>query len=336
MYIGVIFCITETCSDGRELEKLADCEVLATANAVKSSLESQGSQVELLNIKSTRVTDLREFDWVFNLTETIDGFVLKDYEIAEQMELLGIPFTGSGSTTLKLCSDKAAVKSMLSHYGVCTPAFEVVKPGAEIRNRLEFPLIVKPLHEDGSIGIFKDSVVCTTHALIRMVHRIHHRYHQAALVEEFIEGRDIAVSILGNLEDLAVLPPSECVFLEGFRGPKILTFDAKWVEESPDFKHTASVCPCELEPETRENIISIAGDVYNLMGCRDYARVDFRLQGRTPYVLEVNPNPCINPIDSGFLRAAQLVGLNYDDLILEILNQSMINRSRVRFPDYVR
>jgi D-alanine-D-alanine ligase len=259
---------------------------------------------------------------------------LKEYEIAEQMEWLGIPFTGSGSTTLKMCSDKAAVKKVLFSQGVRTPEFEVFKPGAEVYTQLGFPLIVKPLHEDGSIGIYKDSVVGTSRALDRKVHRIHQRYHQAALVEEYIDGRDISVSILGNSEKLNVLPPSECVFLEGFEGPKILTFDAKWVVGSSDFKHTGSACPCDLEPEIRDNLMKIATDVYGLMGCRDYARIDFRLQGNIPYVLEVNPNPCINPEDSGFVRAAMAEGYPYNDLILEILDRSMINQTWIRLPVY--
>jgi D-alanine-D-alanine ligase len=161
--------------------------------------------------------------------------------------------------------------------------------------------------------------------LSEKVRAIHTNYHQAALVEEYIEGRDISIPILGNGDSVQILPPLECVFSPNFDGPRIQTFESKWVEDSADYRNCYAVCPCDLDAAVLEKIKEICSKAYCLLGCRDYARVDLRLRDHSPYIIEVNPNPCINPHDSGVVRAAQAAGYPFDGLINLIFTYSQIN-----------
>lgn len=153
--VGVIFCTSKISSRGREFEKVADCEVIQVAQAVKAALEEKGCRAELVDLDPDRIADLRKYDWVFNLAEPIDCFPLTEDEIAVQMEKLNINFTGSGSDTLNACLDKSVTKAELLKYGITTPVYDVFQPGDRIITKCRFPVFVKPVHEDGSIGISK-------------------------------------------------------------------------------------------------------------------------------------------------------------------------------------
>ena len=323
--IGVIYCTSEETAAGREDEKLADCEVIDAAHAVKAALDhhaSSGLRVELVNLRTACLADLGRYDWIFNLAESIYGFPYTEYEIAAMMEARGINFTGSGSSTLKACLDKAVTKAELVKFNILTPAYAVYQPADRLDANLRFPLIVKPVHEDGCIGITAESVAHNPAELAARVAHIHRFYAQGALVEEYIEGRDITASILGNGSESTAMPLAECTYPEN-NGPCFHTFDANWKSETHAFQTTISRCPCELDPAVEAQIKSTALRAYTIMGCRDYARVDFRLAGSTPYVLEVNPNPCINPDDSGYVRSGKANGFTYDELIKHILDCSI-------------
>jgi D-alanine-D-alanine ligase and related ATP-grasp enzymes len=324
MYIGVIYNSTKVVPLGREIEKLADSEIWDTAVAVKSALEKKGHQVDLVTFEADQVEELCKYEWIFNLAETIYGFPFADYQIAEIMEGLGIPFTGSGSATLRTCLYKSATKTQIQNHGIRTPRYEMVDPGDTVKTNLAFPLIVKPDHEDGGIGIKSDSVVQSMPELVRKISEIHQIYGQAALLEEFIDGRDITVSIIGNGDDLTVFPLSEIIFSDDYLGPRILTFEEKWVEESPAYQKSVARCPCSMDEKSQAEINNIAIRLFKILGCRDYAIVDFRLKGDEPYVIEVNPNPCINPINSGFITEGAVYGFSYDEIINEILKRSML------------
>jgi len=322
--VGIIYCTSTQTAIGREHEKLADCEVIEVANAVRAALIEKGYQAELVDLDPGRIGDLVRFDWIFNLTESIYGFPLADFEIARKLEAFKIQFTGSGSKTLKVCLDKAATKCGLLLNGISTPAFEVFQPGKPILNFLRYPLFVKPVREDGSIGINDSSIVRNDAELRHQVENVHRLYHQAALVEQYIQGRDITASVIGNGERAVVLPLSEITYPEQ-AGPKFLTFNGKWVADSLDFKVSKAQCPCNVSPQVERIIKDLALRAYHTMGCHDYARVDFRLRGESPFVLEVNPNPCINPDDSGFVRCGNAAGYSYADLVFKILENSVHN-----------
>jgi D-alanine-D-alanine ligase len=321
-YLGIIYSSSNSTTAGRELEKLADQEIIETALSVKLALEGSGYSVDLVDLAKTPVKELQKYDWIFNLTESIVGFPMADFEVAGALESLAIPFTGSGSAALKACLDKSITKRLLNQHHIQTPAFEVIYTANDLHTNLKFPLIVKPVHEDGGVGIFNDSIVNNEVELQKTVTRILNIYQQPALVEEYIEGRDITVSILGNNNSSIVFPPSECIYPDP-TVKRILSFEANWIPTATAYQTIVSICPCELEEDEDVMLRDVARTVYNLMGCRDYARVDFRMREKTPYVLEVNPNPCINPVDSGFVRAGIAVGYSYNQLINKILESSV-------------
>jgi D-alanine-D-alanine ligase len=327
-HIGVIYATSTQTAKGREFEQIADCEVVDVAHAIQAALCEKGYHAQTANLDPYHISSLRQFDWVVNLAETIYGFPFTDYEVAGEMERLNIHFTGSGSHALKACLDKAVTKAELMRYGVLTPAYNVVYPGERAWTHCRYPVIVKPVHEDGSIGITSESIARDIEGLVPRVEKIHHLYHQGALVEEFIEGRDIGASILGNGEDAVVLPLSEVTY-PGQNGSKFLTFDAKWAAETTDYQAAVSKCPSELDPQVETAIKHTALLACRVMGCRDYARVDFRLRGADPYVLEVNPNPCINPDDTAFVNSGKAAGIGYADLIHRILLSSVKNHCRM-------
>ena len=325
MRVGVIFCATNDLPANREVEKLADYEVVEVAHAVRSALEENGYQADLVNFGSTSLEALKSYDWFFNLAESTSGFPMAEDEVAEWIESLGIGFTGASSATLKACLDKGHSKFVLKQSGLNTPAWEVFHPGDPLVTALTYPLFVKPIHEDGSIGIDDHSIVHDHRTLVTKVQEVHARYKQAALVEKYIQGRDIAASILGNGSEAMVLPLSECVYRRR-SWPKILTFESKWVPGTKDYQASDFTCPCVLEPEVQDLIAAMALKAYHVMGCREYARVDFRLSGKTPYILEINPNPCINPRESGFVMSSEVAGFSYPELIARILVDSLKTR----------
>ncbi len=323
MYIGVIHSPVEKVSPARQKEIRAEWEIFRIARSVQEALEQYGHRVEQVSLEADGFDRLARFDWVFNLAESVNGFPLADFEVARTLEELGIPFTGSGSQTLRVCADKRRAKEIIGQEGIRTPAFQTIELGADIRLQMDFPLIVKPAHEDASIGITSRSVVKDLPALEQQVRRVQRTYRQAALIEEYIEGRDISVSFIGNRQRRRILPPSECIYLPGYPGPKILTYASKWKPDSQAYKHSVTRCPCELDDETLARVNEVAARVFRLLDCRDYARVDFRLAGKGLYLLEVNPNPCLSPHDSGFLTACHIVGLSYAEAIHAILEHSI-------------
>lgn len=327
--VGIVYCTSPLTVRSREFEKLADCEVIEVACAVQAVLQEKGYSATLIDLNPNQIPDLCKYDWIINLTETIYGFPFTEYEIAEQMERLHIRFTGSGSQALRLCLDKAITKAMLMQYGVNTPVYDVFCPGDQVWTKCRYPVIVKPVHEDGSIGISNDSIAWNDTELAQRVENIQQVYHQAALVEEFINGRDITASVLGNGDEAIVLPLSEIAYPSQI-GSKFLTFEAKWLSGTLDYQASFAICPCVLDPLVERKIQQTALAAYYIMGCRDYARVDFRLKGDVAYVLEVNPNPCINPDDSGFVRCGKAAGFQYADLIYQILKHSVSNHFRLQ------
>jgi D-alanine-D-alanine ligase len=320
--IAVIYCESTAYNGEREIERLADEEIIEVATAVKAGLESYGYHVDLVALDPKNIGAISRYDHVFNLVETIYGYPFTDYEVAQQLEYLGIPFTGSSSLTLKTCLNKAETKNILLANKITTPDYRLIEPGGIIVFPGHYPVIVKPVHEDGCVGISVDSQVKNAEQLEKQVRKIHTVYQQAALVEEFIDGRDITCSIIGNGEEACALPLSEIIYSDKC-GPCHLTFDANWVSGSSEYQDSRSRVIDQLDTGLYKKIQSLALSAYRVMGCRDYARVDFRVRGNMPYVLEVNPNPCINPDGAGFVKSALSAGYSYPDLVKSILEMSI-------------
>jgi D-alanine-D-alanine ligase len=228
--------------------------VRSRLQAVQKALVSLGYGVQTLEAKDRLPVLLQgilatKVDLVFNLCEEFFGHTRLEMNIAALLELLGIPFTGSSALVLGLSQDKAKTKALLAHHKIPTPFYRVWHPGRDdVLEGLPFPLIVKPLCEDASLGIDNDSFVQDEEALEKQVRKIHQAYGPSVLVEEFIAGRELNVSILGNEKPL-VLPISEIDFSSLPPGlPRICGYSAKWEEKSEEFCNTVPRCPAVFAP----------------------------------------------------------------------------------------
>ena len=338
MKIGILYNLVEEIERGLEIDKLCDNEIIETVECVKKALDREHEAIPVRITRDFLVNLKREsFDFVFNLCEGINGNVKGESLVPAVLDLIGIPYTGSDSLTLGLCLDKIKTKQFLFANNILTPSYQVFyDTEQEFDKKLNFPLIVKPANEDASVGITSDSVVYNETELFKIIEFVLKTYQQPALVEEYIHGRELNVALFESGDSVEILPFSEIVFKVGENQPRVLSYEAKWVAESEMFQKTFGVCPPveELPKEIEDHIKKLSLDAYNIMGCRDYARVDFRLRGGVPYILEVNPNPAINiERDSGFVRSAQVSGLSYDELIYGILSSAMKRYGLKSYPE---
>ncbi len=275
-----------------------------------------------------------ETDLVFNLFEGFEGRPETEAMVADILCGLGIPFTGNPPSTLSLALDKAKAKAVLESDGVRTPKYQSLSPENLHLFHLNFPCIVKPLGEDASHGLSEESVVSNIDQLEKQVTKISQLFRGNTLVEEFLEGREFNVTVLGNKEPIT-LPVAEMVYYLPPELPKLLTFAAKWHEESLYYKGTRATCPAEIGEQEREQISQTALTAFKLLGCRGYARVDMRLDAEeVPNVLEVNPNPDISP-GYGAARQAKAAGMTYSQLMEKIVMFALEEHSYSRIKEIV-
>ncbi|HBT82867.1 MAG TPA: D-alanine--D-alanine ligase [Desulfuromonas sp.] len=317
---------------GEAADRISEAGSASEAQAVSRVLKALGHESVLVPVGAdiaTFIAALRKEKptLVFNLCEGFWGDSSKEMHMAALLELLDIPYTGSGPLCLGLTQDKARTKDLLARHQLPTPPYLLVEPGAPCPSsrdhNLAYPLMVKPRSEDASLGITADSIVADAAALAARVTYIHITYRQAALVEEFIDGREINAAIFGNTPAES-LPLAEIEFRPGLLHP-IVTYDGKWLEESSEYRQTVPVCPALLDTRTEQRIKDVALSAYQLLNCRDYARVDIRLRDGQPYILEINANPDISP-DAGLTRAASAAGYSYPQVIASILTMALTRK----------
>ena len=257
-------------------------------------------------------------DAILNFVESVEGITYYEYCIAGLYELLGYQYTGNAPQTLGNCLDKKRAKEILYSNGINTPRAITLSPKEKFTKKdvnLTYPLILKLVDEDASIGISENSVVNSYQELKKHFTFLTETYNKSLIVEEYIAGRELNCAVLGDKP----LPISEIDFTglpEGL--PKIVTYDGKWIEGSTYYNFTKPVCPAKIDSDTKKKVEEIAKQAYKVLGCRDYARVDVRLSNDgTPYVIEINPNPDVSS-DSGFARAAAASGKSYGELLFTI------------------
>ena len=336
----------KTYDDGKtDLDKVAgpidmsEYGVIDEMKAVQRALKPSGHEVNIVPVAIDILKLIDHLknnppDMIFNLCESVDGDPTQEMNIAALFEILKVPYTGSRSLTLGIALNKSRVKEILNYYNIPTAAHYICSNANKYKEdgfekvKGKFPLIVKPSREDASIGINNDSVVRDEVQLKNRIEYILEEHKQPALVEEFVEGREINVSVVGNFknsdDDLIVFPISEIDFTglpEEY--PKIVSYNSKWMYKTVEFEFTKAVCPAKnISPELEKKIQYYAKQVYKIVGASDYARVDFRVKGDTPYVLELNPNPDIaSDVDSdtGFTRSGKAYGWTYEELIQNII-----------------
>jgi D-alanine-D-alanine ligase len=317
-------------------ENKAREDVRYVAEHLMGVLAARGFSATALGVDDDVAATLAELrkldpDGVFNLCESICGDSRFEPLLPLLMEKEGIAFTGSGSFALSLALHKHKAKEILRARAVPTPRAALVEraqDAAAVAMTLSFPLIVKPSREDASVGIYSESVVHDVAALGARVAHVVSQYRQPALVEEYIEGREIYVSLLGRGD----APPEVLPFFEiDFSAlptdrPRIVSFEGKWVEGSVEYSGTKPV-PCDLPTALADRVAAAARGAFEALELRDYGRVDIRLDAAgTPYVIDVNPNCDLSHQAGGFSRAARAAGLTYDDVVLRILDLALSRR----------
>jgi D-alanine-D-alanine ligase len=312
---------------GEAADRISEAGAEVEAKAVRKALKALGHNATLVPLAEdipAFIDGLRQLapQAIFNLCEGFWGDSRKEMHVAALLELLGYPYTGGTPLCLGLTQDKVRTKDLLVRHHLPTPNYVLVKMGEQYPKTrdLTYPLIIKPRFEDASLGITQESIVDSEPALKRRIKYVHDTYRQGALVEEFIDGREINAGILGNAP-FEPLPLAEIVFQPGLRRA-IVSYDGKWLENSPEFTRTVPVCPAPLKAKEEFLVRDVALRAYKILECRDYARVDIRLRDGIPYILEVNANPDISP-DAGLARAAKTGGLPYPRLIERILDMAL-------------
>lgn len=272
------------------------------------------------------VDGLRAFEpaLVFNCCEGFRGSAQYEYAVAAVLEMHGWRHTGSTPTGLLVARNKSMSKKILKHHGIRVPEFATFHAGdAFLRpSTLRFPLIVKPLLEDASVGISQASVVSDDESLAERVTFIHDKFHQAAIAEELVEGRELYVSLIGN-DDPEVLPVVELHFGKVPKAERrIVTYMAKWNDEYRERHHIRSGF-ARLSEAVRGKIRSVCETAFHALWLQDYARMDLRLtHDHEVYVLEANPNPFI-AYGHEFANAAEKAGMNYRAFVQRIVDEAL-------------
>ncbi len=321
--------LTETNLENKVIDKYAEWDTQETIDAVARAL-SLYHEITLVEADENAYDRLRDggFDIVFNIAEGMNG-VSREAQIPAMLEFLGMPYTGSDPLTLATCLDKSRTKEILSYHEIPTSRFVVADSFEEARKAsLRYPLFVKPLHEGSSKGIYNSSYVENLDALQKEVERIKNDYEQPALVEEYLPGREFTVALLGNGNELKVLPPVEITFdsLPSEALP-VYSYEAKWLWDTKDSPIEVFKCPAPIDNSLNAKIEDVCRKTFEVLKCRDWTRIDVRLDALgEPNVIEVNPLPGILPDPeehSCFPMASRAAGLNYDQMMNAVLNAAL-------------
>jgi D-alanine-D-alanine ligase len=265
-------------------------------------------------------------DIVFNLADQFRNNRGFDQNIVSLLELIGVPFTGCGSTGLLLSKHKGISKKILGYHRIRVPAFTVIPRGRRILRprRLQFPILVKPLKEQGSLGIAQASFVEDDEQFRERVAFVHEKYDHDAIAEEYIEGRELYLSILGNVR-LQVFPIRELIFQEvAPEDPRIATYNAKWDEEYRKRWGIRNQFAEQLDPALIRRIEKLGRRIYRLLGIDGYARLDLRLTPNQEIVfIEANPNPALAR-EEDFALSAQAASLEYPQLLRRIVQLGLV------------
>lgn len=295
---------------------------------VADVLTRQGHEPVMVELDGTPKSLLAlarlDCDLVFNLTESFGDDDTADFKIAGFLELLGKRYTGSGTHGLMLAQDKAIAKKIFAFHGIRTPVFAKSFRGRlDFSHDLHFPVIVKPAREDGSIGIEFSAVVSSIKELMERIDWLHQHFDSPVLIEEYVEGRELYVGVLGNdkPEALPIIELDLSKLPEGT--PKIAAAEVKWGKGTKAYRDTKSVVPTDLPEETVAAAQRTAVAAYQALELRDYGRVDMRLQADgTVQVIEVNPNPWLSS-RAELAMAARKAGRTYAQLVVEIVDLAL-------------
>lgn len=302
----------------------AEYDSLETVNAIKEVFEKHQIHTVLLEADKSLPQKLSDIhiDIAFNIAEGMNGRG-REAQIPALLNILGIPFTGSDETTLCISLDKALTKRILSTYHINTPAYMIVdkKMKYSKNKKLNYPVILKPNAEGSSKGISDISIVESSEALIKLAKHNISIYKEDMLAEEYIEGREFTVGVIGNGDDARIFPPMEIIFTQKTQGD----FCVYNYKVKQDYKKYINYkCPADINKKLENKIINTARKIYDVLGCNDFARIDFRIGKKdTIYFIEINPLPGLAPGYSDFPMLAEFCGVSYEGLIMKILNSAL-------------
>lgn len=331
--IGLVYNLKKPPDDGIPIDAYAEFESAETVDLIANSLQSMGYHVRLIPFEGPSIlAELQSapVDLVFNIAEGLSGGRNRESIIPALLELLGKPYTGSDPTTLGVTLDKSLTKEVVAAQGIpVARGRSFFQPSAEEIDNLvselkTFPLVVKPRWEGSSKGISATSLVKNRAELSAEIERINQLYDQPALVEEFLPGREFSVGLIGNGSDLQVFPVLEVVYAE-----KPLT-DFVYSYEVKSGNRETLVCPAPIGDRLSDRLSRLAQQAFTVLGCRDWARVDFRLDGAgEPRFLEINPLPGLSK-DSLYPLQARAAGVSYPELLEKIVNSALQRQNNKR------
>ncbi len=326
MKIGLAYDLKQdvTLDKSQPEDALEEYDSLETIEGITAALMSLGHSVERLGGGREFLNNILQskIDFVFNIAEGRGTCRSREAQVPAVLEMLGIPYSGADPQCLAICLDKPLTKTLVALAGVQTPKWRIVTCNQELReiawNNVPLPAFVKPAFEGSSKGIRLGSRVEKPEQTIEMVSRLLEHYQQPVMVEEFINGDEVTVGVVGNCPPqivgiMRVLPRNKMPYF-------VYSLEVKRQWESM----VEYECPAKLESGTMQSIADYSLKAYNILGCRDFARIDFRVNNEgTPYFLEINPLAGLNPHSSDLPIMARKVGWNYEALISAILNAAI-------------
>jgi D-alanine-D-alanine ligase len=325
-------------ADAEIQDEFAEWDSMETIDAVADALAEYGDVIRLEandefpeNVRESRP------DIVFNIAEGRRG-PNREAHVPAILEYLAIPYSGSDPFTLALCLDKARTKEILSYHGIPTASFARITTLDQLEpfRRRAFPVFVKPVHEGSSKGITERNICYDFDQLQLQSAHLLERYRQPVLAETFLPGEEFTCALIGNGDDVTMLPIVGMKF-EGLPegAAPIFGYEAKWIWDTREHPLPTYECPARISEGLRESLESVALRTYSALGCRDWSRIDLRLDAKgEPYVVEVNPLPGIapNPDDHSFFpMAARAAGISYAELLQRVLLLAGA-RQGVKFP----
>lgn len=314
------------------LEQYIEGDEQKTIEAIGNAITANGHQISYITVGSNTYSDLvrqkDKIDLVFNLSEGLSGTLDREAQIPILCEMIGIPYTGPSPLSCALILNKSRAKQIWQSTGISTAHSQLfTNPDTPLSPNLTYPLIIKPNSDGSGIGIHSSSIVNSQKELKSAVNNILTNYHQSALAETYLSGREFTVAIVGNGDNLTVLPIIEINF-DGLpkNAPAIDSYEAKFVYGATGVvpMHETEFCPADLNSQLQTKIVELSKAAYLAIGCQDFGRLDIRLDTQNnPYVLEINYPPGLmsDPNESSFFTiAARTYGWDFPTLIGKIIN----------------
>ena len=320
----------EIVDENKPLDMIAELDSKETINAEKRAFEEAGHKVILIEANESAYLNLKKFrnkiDVVFNVAEGTYGEARRS-QIPGMLEMLKIPYAGSDALTQGLCLDKAMAKRIMLQNNIPTPRFQVIERVNEKIDDLTFPLILKLAHEGSQMGLDENSVVENHYLLRKKLKHLINTYKEPVLIEEFIQGREFTIPIIGNPG--ITLPIIEVLFTDEKEidiwepDESVIPLIEKWGRRIKiPSQEKVSVCPAQIPNELADKLNETVLKTYDVLNCKDFCRIDMIYRNGVPYILELNPTPGIDP-SYWFPKSAYAAGMTYSELLDKIIHSAI-------------